>query len=98
MRVILLLLVVLVAGCATGPEYELGFIDSYLRVGADGEAFIVDSECLIQPDYDALKEYCPECVDKRYGTSTQDDNMYETPTQDHEPIQPEMIRQIHDRN
>lgn len=49
-------------GCATSPDYDIGWIDSYLGVSFDGETYIIDAECLIDSDYERLGEYCPECV------------------------------------
>ena len=55
-----LVLVLLMAGCATAPDYKLGWIDSIVTMyGVE-----VDAECLIDDDYDTLEESYPEVIDR----------------------------------
>ena len=63
MRVLAFIAIVFMCGCASSPDMSVGWLDSYIRVGN----FIVDGECLIDKDYDALEEVCPECVQKRWN-------------------------------
>jgi hypothetical protein len=67
-RILLIVIVsFLLSGCATiqKPDYEIGWIDSYLSVPFDGGVGLVDAECLIDDDFLKLKEICPSCTEEK---------------------------------
>jgi len=77
---VIAVLVVLLSGCATTgkPEYQVGWVDSYLMVTINGETGLVDAECLVDGDFQMLEEICPECTEKRAEKSE--------PEQEQKPI------------
>ena len=61
-----LVLVLLMAGCATTPDYKIGWFDSIVTMY--GIPF--DGECLSDEDYDILEESYPEAVQERFNERT----------------------------
>ena len=48
-------------GCATVPEYSVGWVDTYIMFGD----FVVDGECLVDGDFRELQRVAPKVTEQR---------------------------------